>query len=217
MVKRIPISAFLLYVFCVLLNLSWLILGDKLSLWHQVAIVPVTVMLAGAGVLIQTNGLRPFDRQRCLRTALWFLLGYYLCVLSVLLFFGGLFHVDRGYGGTVNTIPFHTIQNYIRYYLRTGSFVSISNLVGNVVILLPMGVILPVMFRPMRRFWIFIPFAACLAVGVEVVQYLTATGAADVDDSILNFAGAVLGYLCTRAVQVIGTRMRSGRGKREGR
>ena len=124
------------------------------------------------------------------------------CILSVLLFFGGLFHLDRGYGGAVNLEPFHTIRNYIIYYRRTGSFVSVTNLLVNVVILVPLGVLMPVMFRPMRHFWTFLPLAALVSCGVEYIQWVTATGAADVDDSILNFIGAALGYLFTRLCQI---------------
>ena len=39
----------------------------------------------------------------------------------------------------MNLEPFHTIRNYIIYYRRTGSFVSVTNLLGNVVILVPLG------------------------------------------------------------------------------
>lgn len=181
-------------------NLFWLILGDRLSLPVQMAIPILTVLLAGTGVLLRLRKLRGEQRRRYRTGALWVLLLYYLCILSVLLFFGGLFHLDRGYGGAVNLEPFHTIRNYIIYYRRTGSFVSVTNLLGNVVILVPLGVLMPVMFRPMRHFWTFLPLAALVSCGVEYIQWVTATGAADVDDSILNFIGAALGYLFTRAV-----------------
>ena len=111
-------------------NLFWLILGDRLSLPVQMAIPILTVLLAGTGVLLRLRKLRGEQRRRYRTGALWVLLLYYLCILSVLLFFGGLFHLDRGYGGAVNLEPFHTIRNYIIYYRRTGSFVSVTNLLG---------------------------------------------------------------------------------------
>lgn len=140
------------------------------------------MLLAGTGVLLRLRKLRGEQRRRYRTGALWVLLLYYLCILSVLLFFGGLFHLDRGYGGAVNLEPFHTIRNYIIYYRRTGSFVSVTNLLGNVVILVPLGVLMPVMFRPMRHFWTFLPLAALVSCGVEYIQWVTATGAADVDE-----------------------------------
>ena len=54
----------------------------------------------------------------------------------------------------------------------------------------------------MRHFWTFLPLAALTSVGVEYLQWRTATGAADVDDSILNFIGACLGYLFVQVCQM---------------
>ena len=190
------------YVAAAVLNLVWLLLGDELHLTHQLAVPVLTVVIAGAGVLLRLRTLPRTAWRRYLRGSLWVLFCYYLFLLLVLLFFGGLFHMDRGWGGTVNLEPFHTIRNYIIYYRRTGSFVSVTNLLGNVVILVPLGVLMPVMFRPMRRFWTFLPLAALVSCGVEYIQWVTATGAADVDDSILNFIGAALGYLFTRLCQI---------------
>ena len=184
-------------------NLFWLILGDRLSLPVQMAIPILTVLLAGTGVLLRLRKLRGEQRRRYRTGALWVLLLYYLCILSVLLFFGGLFHMDRGWGGNINLEPFHTIRNYIRYYRNTGSHVSIFNLLGNVVIMAPMGVLLPALFRPLRRFWLIIPLLAVIPVAVEYLQWRTATGAADVDDAILNFIGGVLGYVFVRTCQMI--------------
>lgn len=134
--------------------------------------------------------------------ALWALFLYYLAILSVLLFFGGLFQLDRVWGGSVNLEPFHTIRNYVRFYRNTGSPVSIMNLLGNAVIMVPLGVLLPLLFRSMCHFWTCLPLCALTAVGVEWLQWVTATGAADVDDSILNFLGAALGYFLVRLCQL---------------
>ena len=185
------------------LNVFWLYLGDKLSLWEQMSIPVITVGLIAIGAVLRLSRLGESARRRYLRRAMWIVLLYYLAILSVLLFFGGLFHLDRAWGGAVNLEPFHTIRNFIRHYRRTGSLSSLFNLLGNVVILIPLGVLLPVMFRPMRHFWLFLPLAALVCVGVEYLQWLTATGIADVDDSNLNFIGAAGGYFVTRLCQII--------------
>ena len=185
------------------LNAFWLYWGDKLSLWEQMSIPVITVGLIAIGAVLHLAHLEGHARRRYLRGVLWMVLLYYLAILSVLLFFGGLFHLDRAWGGAVNLEPFHTIRNFIRHYRRTGSLSSLFNLLGNVVILIPLGVLLPVMFRPMRHFWLFLPLAALVCVGVEYLQWLTATGIADVDDSILNFIGAAGGYFMTRLCHII--------------
>ena len=196
----------MLHIICYLaaaaLNLVWLALGDGLHLTHQLAVPVLTVLIAGTGVLLRLRTLPRTAWRRYLRGAAWVLFLYYLALLAVLLFLGGLFHMDRAWGGSVNLEPFHTIRNYIRYYKNTGSYVSVINLLGNVLIMVPLGVLLPILFRGMRHFWTFLPLAALVSVGVEYLQWRTATGAADVDDSILNFLGAFLGYFFVRVCQM---------------
>ena len=182
--------------------MGWILLGDRLHLTHQLAVPVVTVVVAGLGVLLRLRALPRERRRACLRRAVWALFLYYLALLLVLLFFGGLFHMDRAWGGGVNLEPFHTIRNYWRYYQNTGSWVSIVNLLGNVLIMVPLGVLTPILFHTMRHCWTFLPLAALVSVGVEVLQWRTATGAADVDDSILNFLGAFLGYFLVRVCQI---------------
>ncbi len=186
------------YLLAGLANLFWRARGDALELETQLVIPVLTVALLWLGTCLTPPRRRPGAR----RAVLWVILLYYLAILSALLFFGGLFHLDRAWGGAVNLEPFHTIRNFIRHYRRTGSLSSLSNLLGNVVLMIPLGVLLPVMFRPMRRCWLFLPLAALIAVGVEYLQWRTATGVADVDDSILNFAGAAGTYILTRLCQM---------------
>lgn len=196
------------YGAAVVLNLVWLLLGDHLTLWTQVSVPVVTVLVAGIGVALRLWELpRGEARRRYLRGALWVFLVYYLAILSVLLFFGGLFHLDRGWGGAVNTVPLHTIRSYLIYYRRTGSLISIYNLLGNVAIFIPLGVLCPVLLPWCRRWWVFLPAAALLPCAVEWLQWYTSTGIADVDDAILNFIGAALGYIVTRLCQMLYARM----------
>ena len=194
--------AFIFYLAALLLNLFWLLKGDELSVNHQMLIPVLSVVAGGIGVYFRTHHLGTKGRKAYRRRALRVLLVYYLAILSVLLFFGGLFHVDRAWGSAVNLEPFYTIRRFLIHYRRTGSLSSLSNLLGNVVILIPLGVMLPVMFRTLRRFWITLPLMALFAVGVEWLQWVSAAGIADVDDSILNFAGAAAGYIITRLCQM---------------
>jgi len=194
--------AFFCYIIALGLNLFWLLAGDDLSTNHQLIIPVLCVAVASIGVLLRTRSMSRMGKVAYCRRALWVLLGYYLAILSVLLFFGGLFHVDRAWGSAVNLEPFYTISRFFIHYRRTGSLASLWNLLGNIVILIPLGVLLPVMFRALRRFWLTLPVLALFALGVEYLQWCTGAGVADVDDSILNFAGAVVGYVLTRLCQI---------------
>ena len=195
--------AFVCYTITLLLNVFWLWLGDGLSVERQMLIPVIGVAVAAAGVWLRTRTMTAAGRRSYRRRAMWVLLIYYLAILSVLLFFGVLFYLDRVWGGPVNLKPFYTIRNFLVHYRRTGSLSSLFNLLGNIAILVPLGVLLPVMFRSMRRFWIFLPLVAGIAVGIEYLQWCTATGIADVDDSVLNFIGAAAGYFVTRLCQLI--------------
>lgn len=191
------------YCIAAVLNVLWLFLGDRLSMWQQVSIPVICVGVLGIGTVFSVSHRPPEVKQRRIRRVLWSILLYYLAILSVLLFFGGLFHLNRVWGGPVNLKPFYTIRSFFVHYRRTGNLFSLYNLLGNVVILVPLGVLLPVMFPSMRRFWIFLPLAALIALGVEYLQWKTAAGIADIDDSILNFIGAAVGYVATRMCQMV--------------
>lgn len=193
----------LFYAAAAALNALWLLVGDRLSVNHQLMVPLVSVALVGLGVLLRTRSMSKAAGRRYCRKALWVLLVYYLAILSVLLFFGGLFHLDRVWGGAVNLEPFYTIRRFFIHYRRTGSLSSLFNLLGNVVILIPLGVLLPVMFRPMRRVWLALPLLAAVCAGVEWLQWYSGLGIADVDDSILNFVGALAGWVVTRLCQLV--------------
>lgn len=203
--------AFVCYIIALGLNVVWLMLGDRLSTNHQMLIPILCVAAAGLGVLLRTRSMSKAGRAAYCRRALWALLVYYLAILSVLLLFGGLFHVDRAWGSAVNLEPFYTIRRFFIHYRRTGSLSSLWNLLGNIIILIPLGVLLPLMFRPLRRFWVTLPLLALFAVGVEYLQWYTGAGIADVDDSILNFAGAAVGYVLTRLCQMIYVRIKGAK------
>lgn len=195
--------AFLCYIIALGGNVVWLLLGDRLSTNHQLLVPILCVAVAGLGVLLRTRSMSRTGRAAYCRRALWVLLVYYLAILSVLLFFGGLFHVDRAWGSAVNLEPFYTIRRFFIHYQRTGSLSSLWNLLGNIIILIPLGVLLPLLFPWLRRFWLALPLLAIFAMGVECLQWHTGAGIADVDDSILNFAGAVVGYVLTRLCQMV--------------
>lgn len=94
--------------------------------------------------------------------------------------------------GTANFTLFKTIKMYIRYWGKLNSF---ENLVGNVVSFIPLGFLLPFLQEESRHFWVLFLNAFILVCAIEVFQLVTAFGAFDVDDILLNCIGAMTGYL----------------------
>lgn len=102
---------------------------------------------------------------------------------------------------SINLKPFSTISRYIALLGSTSNAMvrhAIINLVGNVVMFIPLGFFLPRIYRPLRGF--LTTFALCLVliVAVELVQYVTALGTCDVDDLILNMVGVCIGWLFSK-------------------
>ena len=99
----------------------------------------------------------------------------------------------------VNLRPFHTIWNvYIVGGLSKGllSHASIVfNLLGNLAVLSPLAVFLPLFFRPMRRFYVFLPTVLFVTALIEALQFCFMRGSCDIDDLLLNAGGAFLFFL----------------------
>lgn len=93
---------------------------------------------------------------------------------------------------TANFTLFKTVRMYIHYSYMLNSF---ENLVGNIVVFIPFGFLLPWVFPPARRFLIFFLNAFLFVAGIEVFQLFSAFGAFDVDDIMLNCFGAILGWI----------------------
>lgn len=93
---------------------------------------------------------------------------------------------------SANFTLFKTIRMYIVYSHMLNSF---ENLVGNVVVFIPFGFLLPYIQMRCRRFTVLLLNAFVFVLGIEVFQLFSAFGAFDVDDILLNCIGASLGWV----------------------
>ena len=138
-------------------------------------------------------------------TALWrFLFVVYVGVMLWLLFgrssgWGSKLTYAQQLRRNMSLVPFHTIGNYWRVvsrwewdYLFRHCFI---NLVGNVVLFIPAGYLLPRLWKTFRNFFAFL-LTCVLAISlVELLQLVTLLGSLDIDDLILNLCGMILGYI----------------------
>ena len=65
------------------------------------------------------------------------------------------------------------------------------------VIIAAAGIFFPAIWKKQRRFRVFALTAAAVIICVELLQFLTMRGSCDIDDFILNFFGAVIGFSLT--------------------
>ena len=90
----------------------------------------------------------------------------------------------------LHLIPFHGIAEY-RAGTKSASSVAL-NYLGNVALFFPLGVLLPAYFKKLKVFGT--TAVGCLvSIGVEVAQYFTKSGYTDIDDVLMNTAGAFFG------------------------
>ncbi|WP_313893692.1 VanZ family protein [Psychrobacillus sp.] len=68
------------------------------------------------------------------------------------------------------------------------------NFLGNIILFIPIGFLLPLLFRRMVRFPFTILAGLCISIFIEVMQ-LPQNRSSDVDDLWLNTLGALIGYL----------------------
>ena len=105
--------------------------------------------------------------------------------------------------------PFHTIPRFMDVLLRKDYYLekwgsalvyagqarlAVVNLVGNVVMFVPLGFLLPKVSARQRKFWRAMVTTALIILLVEMIQLFSLRGICDVDDLILNVLGAAIGY-----------------------
>lgn len=92
----------------------------------------------------------------------------------------------------VNLTPFRTIRNYLKY---GGSADAIwVNIAGNIVMFVPWGFGLPLLWRRYQSFFKVALMSLALPFFIEFCQLFIGRSV-DVDDIILNFTGGMLGGL----------------------
>ncbi len=74
-----------------------------------------------------------------------------------------------------------------------GADKMLRQLALNIGMFVPMGALLPVIFKRLRRFYATALVSLGVTVAIETLQYFMGRSA-DIDDVIMNFAGAAIGY-----------------------
>ena len=120
----------------------------------------------------------------------------------------GLPYWDR-VANNLNLRPFRTVGNYMdvllrkEYYMEKWGAASIYayqarhaviNLLGNIVMFVPLGFLLPKVSPRQRKLWRCLLTTAMMIALVEMAQLFSLRGSCDVDDLILNVLGAAIGY-----------------------
>lgn len=136
--------------------------------------------------------------KKVARKVLFLIFILYCLIVAYIVFFSRGFRTQYTYLHYLkyftNFIPFKTVHNYIHIYNKGFHTLAISNLLGNFLLFLPMGIFLPCVFKKLDRFWKVTLCVLCMVVCVEIMQFILRVGIIDVDDLIFNLSGAMIGY-----------------------
>lgn len=196
----LPIAAAIILLQSV--NVLFLGLFNLRALLVCVLSVGIPTALGTACLVKSLSGSE--QRKKAVRTVLWVLFSFYIISLVGTLFLSRInfysFREDRlvylaHFEEMTNFMPFETVLRYIRAF-RRGIIVetSLLNLVGNLILMMPMAFFLPSLFCQMRKFWKFLLLMLALLLSIEALQLLLCCGSCDVDDVILNLFGTLVAY-----------------------
>lgn len=158
----------------------------------------------------------PERKKQFIHGALSFSFISYLVILVNFLFFESSFSRTHSLiflhdGETVsaylddflNLELFGMIMRYTNGYLN--GVVSFErffmNIIGNFILFMPFAFFLPILFKKQNNFFVFSLTVALISFAAEFIQVIFMTGTGDIDDLLLNTAGACLlfGILRTKA------------------
>lgn len=102
--------------------------------------------------------------------------------------------------GFLQLHPFKTIKYFLGDNIETQKFAV--NIIGNILVFTPFGWLGLWSKKTFSLPRLFLGFPIVITL-IELIQYLTGRGTADVDDLFLNTLGMILGYLSFRIFEVL--------------
>lgn len=122
------------------------------------------------------------------------LYGVFICYILLLIKILLISRISHSELRSINLIPFYSIKEYIFSYSDTIKKFAFGNVVGNIVIFIPLGTYLS-LFKNNKRVITNLLFIFIISLFVEIIQGLLGIGASDIDDIILNCLGGLIGIL----------------------
>lgn len=192
-----------------LLATAWtavtVLLGGSIDVEGGCVMALLVLIPLVSGACLQMRTLQTVQQKNRFGTCIvWCLGALYTMALCALLFFGrpqyavwsSAMSLSERLAYNANFIPLFTIGGYVKALLHGHIHPSIvvENVLGNALLFLPMGLLLPRLCPKLRK-WL--PFLLCMLgmlCAVEILQWLTRTGSMDIDDVLLNLLGACVGF-----------------------
>ena len=108
-------------------------------------------------------------------------------------------------GDRINFVPLKTISSF---FSIKGSDSYYVNIVGNIVMFIPLGFGLPLLWKRMHNFFLLNAVILFVPVLIEFVQLFIGRSV-DVDDVLLNFIGGAIGAALCAIVRLLSKKIRA--------
>ena len=126
----------------------------------------------------------------------------YCALMAWLLFGRERYAAPNGYwqqvAENINPVPLETITRFVGFLINDFSAElkrhAVINLVGNVIMFVPLGIFLPMLWTRFRPLWRCLLWGGAIIVCVELIQLFALVGSCDFDDLLLNVIGIAMGY-----------------------
>ena len=137
---------------------------------------------------------------------------YFLFLLLLTIFKGGriefsnqfnsFMYREHGLLGIINIVP---IKENINTFMHseTGMRNSLRNLIGNILVFMPLGFFIPLLFDKFNNLKKVLKVGCLSSLAIELSQLFVGSNVCDIDDVIYNTLGALAGFICYKTFETI--------------
>jgi glycopeptide antibiotics resistance protein len=159
--------------------------------YYLIGVLPVMAVLSALIYLpIYLLSRRRYGKKPVIRhLSIYCLIGTILSILFATIFIYGFDITYISEYRLLNLVPFV----WIKETYAMGVKKMLEQLLMNVIMLIPLGFILPVVSKRLRKCWKTLLFIVIFVLSIEIFQYFVGRSA-DIDDLIMNTLGGLIGY-----------------------
>ncbi|CEK33549.1 VanZ family protein,Predicted integral membrane protein,VanZ like family [[Clostridium] sordellii] len=106
-----------------------------------------------------------------------------------------------GVDGIINIIPFKETVNILRDGIHNNRI--IKGIILNVIYFIPLGFLLPLLFKKINSFLKIILISTITSSLIEIIQLFTIFSVSNIDDVIFNIIGSAIGLICFKLFEKI--------------
>ena len=116
--------------------------------------------------------------------------------------FNSFMYREHGLLGIINIVPIkETINTFM--HSETGMRNSLRNLIGNILVFMPLGFFIPLLFDKFNNLKKVLKVGCLSSLAIELSQLFVGSNVCDIDDVIYNTLGALAGFICYKTFETI--------------